>query len=268
MNSTKAVLRYPGSKWRIADWIIQYIPKHHSYLEPFFGSGAILFNKKPSPIETVNDLDNNVINLFEVLRESPEDLARAIYQTPYSRYEYDITYEINEPADDLEKARRFLVQRWQGHGFRTNGYKVGWKNDVHSREQMYAVYNWYRLPRWIINTADRLKQVQIENMPAKEVIKRFKYDNVFIYADPPYILNTRAGKQYMHEMTDEDHIELLETLLRHPGPVIVSGYQNEIYDELLADWGSESIGSRAEHGKKRTETIWMNFEYSKKQKLF
>lgn len=118
-----------------------------------------------------------------------------------------------------------------------------------------------------INIADRLKQVQIENMPAIEVIKRFKYDNVFIYADPPYVLDTKAGKQYMHEMTDEDHIELLETLLQHPGPVIISGYRNEIYDETLSDWHRKSIDSLAEYGKKRIETIWMNFE-DRKMKLF
>ena len=60
----KAVLRYPGSKWNVTPKIIRLMPKHHSYLEPFFGSGAVLFNKKPSNIETINDLDLDVVNLF------------------------------------------------------------------------------------------------------------------------------------------------------------------------------------------------------------
>lgn len=81
----KAVVKYPGSKWRIAEWIISFFPEHHSYVEPFFGSGAVLFNKERSNIETVNDLDGNVVNLFECIREDPEKLARSIYLTPYSR---------------------------------------------------------------------------------------------------------------------------------------------------------------------------------------
>ena len=81
----KAVLKYPGSKWSLAKWIISHFPEHHSYLEPFFGSGAVLFNKPRSNIETVNDLDGNVVNLFEWIKKDPERLAHEIYYTTYSR---------------------------------------------------------------------------------------------------------------------------------------------------------------------------------------
>ena len=266
----RQVLKYPGSKWRIANWITQKIPKHHSYIEPFFGSGAVLFNKAPSKIETINDLDNRICDLFKVIRENPEDLARVISETPYSRNEYDLAFEFNEKDDIVETSRKFLVQCWQGHGFRTNGHKVGWKNDVQAREKAYAVSNWNRLPSWINEITLRLKQVQIENRPAVELIKRFNYSNVLIYADPPYILSTRTGgKQYSNEMTDQEHIELLETLLQHPGPVILSGYQNEIYDSILKGWNKDSINSNAEYyqGKSRTEVMWMNFEIDKQLKL-
>ena len=218
----KSVLKYPGSKWRIAEWIVSQMPEHHSYLEPFFGSGAVLFNKVPSKIETVNDLDNKVYTLFKLIREAPEELARIIALTPYSRYEYNNTFNI-EPTNDVDKATQLLIQCWQGHGFRTNGYKNGWKNDVQGRERAYALYNWCRLPEWIMDATNRLKQVQIESMPAVELIKRFKYPKVLIYADPPYLLGTRSGKQYKHEMSDNDHIELLEVLLQHPGKVMLSG---------------------------------------------
>lgn len=258
----KAVLKYPGSKWRIADWIISQMPKHHSYLEPFFGSGAVLFSKSPSKIETVNDLDNKVYKLFKIIRENPDALSRKILETPYSRYEYDQAFEINENDDDIELSRKFLVQCWQGHGFRTNGFKVGWKNDVQGREKAYAVSNWNRLPNWIIEATQRLKEVQIENRPATELIKRFRYKNVLIYADPPYLLSTRTGKQYANEMTDQDHVELLELLLQHPGPVIISGYQNELYDSMLKGWSKNAMNSNAEYynGRSRTEVLWMNFQ--------
>lgn len=85
----KAVMKYPGSKWSIAKWIISLFPEHHSYLEPFFGSGAVLFNKPRSNIETVNDLDGNVVNLFDWIRKDPERLAHEIYYTPYARQVYE-----------------------------------------------------------------------------------------------------------------------------------------------------------------------------------
>lgn len=260
------VLKYPGSKWKIAKWIIEHIPNHHSYVEPFAGSLAVLFNKEPSAIETVNDLDYNVCNLFNCIKLDSEKLARYVAMTPYARDEYDDSFKIgiNDllcDADPFEKATKFLTQCWQGHGFRTNGYKVGWKNDVQGRENMYAVYNWYRLPEWIIGIVDRLKQVQIENRPALEVIKRFWYPNVFIYLDPPYPLSTRTAKQYKHEMTDQDHVELLETILQFPGKVIISGYDNDIYNSTLKDWYKDSVKGYAEYyGADRREVIWMNYE--------
>jgi DNA adenine methylase len=256
------VLKYPGSKWRIAEWIISQFPEHHSYLEPFFGSGAVLFSKAPSKIETINDLDNKVCDLFKLIRDNPDILARKVLETPYSRTEYDKSFEFNENDDLVELSRKFLIQCWQGHGFRTNGYKVGWKNDVQGREKAYAVSNWNRLPDWIMEITGRLKNIQIENRAALELIKRFKYKNVLIYADPPYILGTRTGKQYKYEMSDQDHVELLETLLQHPGPVILSGYQNEMYDFNLKDWNKNTIQSNAEYyqGKNRMEVIWMNFK--------
>lgn len=242
----------------MADWIVENMPKHKTFLEPFFGSGAVLFSKKPSPIETVNDLDQNVTNLFKLVRDSPEELARRISATPYSRQEYDMTFDGLVPVDDFEKARVFLVQCWQGHGFRTNGYKVGWKNDVQGREKAYALSNWYRLPDWILQTAERLRQVQIECRPALEVIKRHRYPNVLIYADPPYVLSTRTAKQYRHEMNDTDHIELLEALEDHPGPVLLSGYACELYDSRLKHWTRKTARAFAESGREREEVLWIN----------
>ena len=80
----RGIIKYPGSKWRISDWILSYFPKHHSYLEPFFGSGAVFFSKQRSNIETINDLDEDVVNLFHWVQHDPERLAHEIYYTPYS----------------------------------------------------------------------------------------------------------------------------------------------------------------------------------------
>ena len=90
------------------------------------------------------------------------------------------------------------------------------------------------------------------------------YSNVLIYADPPYLLETRAGKrkQYKKEMTDKDHAELLEVLKAHKGAVIVSGYDSELYREALKPWHREENFSRSQGGSKTKEILWMNFEPS------
>ena len=267
----RTVLKYPGSKWNIAKQLVGMIPEHHSYVEPYFGSGAVLFNKPVSDIETVNDLDSNVTNLFRCIQQDPERLARMVMTTPFSREIYDGQFESNIIQtmyfDNFQKAVHFLVCCWQGHGFRTNGYKVGWKNDIQGRESMYALWNWYRLPEWIIGIAERLRQVQIENRPALEVIERFNYENVFMYIDPPYLLDTRSGKQYAHEMSGADHEELLKILLQSNAKIMVSGYESEMYNEYLKDWNKATFGSCAEHGKPRTEVVWINYHLNRQMSL-
>ena len=262
----RRVLKYPGSKWNVAKQIISMIPEHHSYVEPFFGSGAVLFNKSESDIETVNDLDWDVINLFQCIQENPEKLARLVMTTPYSRQMYDDSFK-DDPvaamllgADRYHKACQFLVKCWQGHGFRTNGYKVGWRHDVIGRESAYALWNWYRLPEWIIEIAERLRKVQIENRPALEVINRFNHEGVFMYLDPPYLLGTRSGKQYKFEMQDAEHEAMLNELLQSKAKIMISGYDSEMYNEYLKDWVRVEMRSCAEHGKPRKEVVWMNYE--------
>ena len=258
-NSCRAVLRYPGSKWRIASQLCEYIPKHHSYLEPYFGSGAVFFTKQPSAIETINDLDLDVVNLFSCLRDNPDKLASMIYATPYARYIYDRQFNEQPDLDPYEKALGFLIKCWMGHGYRTNGYKVGWKNDVQGRERAYSLLNWQILPDWVLLAADRLKQAQIECMPAIDLIRRFDYENVFMYVDPPYVLSTRAGKQYKHEMADKDHMELLDVLLDSKAKIMLSGYAHPLYDEKLKEWKRIELKNQSTSGKVTTEIIWMNY---------
>ena len=255
----KALYKYPGSKWSLAKYIVSIIPEHKSYLEPFAGSLAVLFNKERSPIETVNDLDGNIVNLLKVIRDNPKQLAGKIYYTPYARKVFEETYTENDPKNDVEKALLFLERLNMGHGFRTTGERVGWKNDISGRQKAYAALDWMSLPDRVMEAAERLRGVQIECTPAIDVIKRFRKDNVLIYADPPYVLSTRNRKQYHFEMTDEDHEELLHTLMDHPGPVILSGYDNPLYNEMLKKWDRIELSALAMNSKKRTEIIWTNF---------
>ncbi len=254
-----AIMKYPGSKWSLAKWIISFFPEHHSYVEPFFGSGAVLFNKYRSNIETVNDLDGNVVNLFEWIKKDPERLAHEIYFTPYARQVYDEAFAA-VPEDSFGKAVNFYIRLNMGHGFRTTGEKVGWKNDVQGRERAYASCDWCNLPEKIIQAAERLRGVQIENRPAVELIKRFNHKKVLIYLDPPYVLRTRHGKQYRYEMDDTAQNDLLDVALAHKGPVIISGYDNELYNDRLHNWHREETTCYSQVCSKKREVLWMNFE--------
>lgn len=102
----KRVLNYVGSKWNLARWIVNQMPEHEVYLEPFFGSGAVLFNKPPARIETINDLDGNIVSLFKVIRDQPEQLALQIQLTPYSRQEYIESFAaLNGELNDFRKSK-------------------------------------------------------------------------------------------------------------------------------------------------------------------
>lgn len=256
----KAIMKYPGSKWSLAEWIISFFPEHHSYLEPYFGSGAVLFNKPRSHIETVNDLDGDVVNLFECIKNDPEKLAHIIYWTPYARQVYNTAFRGGGNTDPFDNAANFYIRLNMGHGFRTNGEKVGWKNDVQGRERAYAAKDWCNLPDKIIHAAERLRGVQIENLPAIELISRFNFENVLIYCDPPYMLNTRHGKQYKCEMEESDHERLLSILLQHKGKVILSGYDTDLYNNMLKMWNKSEKTAYSQVASRKKEILWMNFD--------
>lgn len=269
----RPVLKYPGSKWNIAGKLASLVPEHHSYLEPYFGSGALLFHKPPSAIETVNDLDSEVVNIFRCIQKDSERLSRLVMTTPYSREVYDRQFTAAPEelyASDFQKAAGFLVRCWQGYGYRTDGSKPGWRNDVQGRERAYALRDWYRLPEWIIDITERLRMVQIENRPALEVVKRFDYGNVFIYLDPPYLTSTRSGgrKQYRHEMTDGEHEDLLKVLVSLRAKVMISGYESEMYNDYLSGWQKMHFKSCAEQGSPRTETVWMNYSMGQQMTIY
>lgn len=263
MTKQSPIIKYPGAKWRLADWIVSLIPPHKSYLEPFFGSGAVFFTKPRSRIETINDLDGEIVNLFRVVRDTPEALERAVALTPYIREEYEAAwerYKDGDVTDPVELARLTLVRYWQAVGSRQI-YRAGWRRDVAGREAAYTLRQWVRLPERMADAVDRLKEVQIERGDAVELIRQFASPEVLIYADPPYVIGSRSQRQYNVEMADDaQHKALLAALLDHPGPVMLSGYESELYNDTLQGWTKLHHAATAEQGQKRTEVLWINYE--------
>lgn len=262
----KSLLRYPGSKWNLADRIVELLPEHKTYLEPYFGSGAVLFTKQPSAIETVNDLNDDVVNLFQVIQQEPEALAEKIFLTPYSRKVFDKAWQIR-PENEIDKALNFVIRSAMSHGFRPTE-KSGWKNDVNGREKAYAVKHWNDLPELVQEMTLRLKQVQIECRPAIELIQKYSREDVCMYVDPPYVLSTRTRRQYSVEMDDRDHEELLEILNQSKANILLSGYDSDLYNRRLANWERVEFSATAEKGLPRTEILWMNYQLKKQLLLF
>lgn len=182
----KPALRFYGGKWSLADWVISYFPhgfERMHYVEPFGGAAGVLLSKPPSILETYNDLDSRLVTFFRVLREREEELARSLERTPFSREEYMRSFE---PApDELETARRVFVAQWQSIGG-TNGRKSGWRGQrtiesrytPPARDYNQAIEN-------LSGVSRRFREVQIENLPALELIRKTDSPETLFYVDPP-----------------------------------------------------------------------------------
>lgn len=261
--SLAPVLSYSGAKWRLAPWVIAHLPAHATYVEPFFGSGGVYFNKPAVRNEYLNDLSGEIVNFFRVLRDQPLDLIAAIEATPWARAEYELAFE--PTMDDLERARRLAVRQWQAVGGRDNGrYPSGWRHNGPRGGGGTGSNNvcglWQRLPERLAAAAVRLRGSQIENRPAIDVINKINAPDVLVYADPPYLGSTRDWQTYYREemLGEAEHLELLDTLDEHSGMVVLSGYASALYDDRLAHWGRVTRQSQAEAGQTRTEVLWLN----------
>lgn len=254
-------LAYPGAKWLLSDWIISHLPAHSTYLEPYFGSGAVFFTKTPSRSEYINDLSGDVVNLFRVIREHGPALAELVEMTPWAREEYDASYE--DATDPMERARRTLVRHWQAFGRTAHGrsYRSGWRHTgPQGGPTTIVTRQWANVPDRIRATALRLRETQIECLPALTVLGRINGPEVLAYVDPPYPGRTRKWKaMYAEEMmNDQAHVELLETLLDFQGMVVLSGYACDLYDDMLSHWQRVERRATAEGGNTRTEVLWIN----------
>jgi DNA adenine methylase len=241
----------------MASAILDLLPPHECYVEPFGGSGAVVLQKPPAFVDVWNDLDKSVVGFFQMLRDRPNDLIRVIQLTPVSRSELALAFE--DCDDPLEKARRFYVRAWQSRGGIAR-WRSGWRYEVTASRGKSFVSNWnetYHL--WDI--VERLKELQLECDDAVAVIKRFDAPTTVFYVDPPYLVETRSTShfvEYAHEMDTDGHVELAEVLRNLQGGVILSSYPNALYEELYADWNCMHVQTRTRSARQATEVLWMS----------
>jgi DNA adenine methylase len=259
---TRPLMRYHGSKWRIAPWIISHFPRHRIYVEPFGGSASVLLRKARAEIEVYNDLDGEIVNLFRVVRDHGEELARRVYLTPYGRDEFTGAFET--AGDDIEQARRTIARSFMGwgSGYATtvkggkasiSGFCIGVSNLTNNRSKL-----WVKVPSNILDVVERMREVIIENLPYEQVIRNNDREDTLVYADPPYLKETRdEGDDYRHEFTEADHIALAKVLKETKGSVVLSGFKSELYNDLYHDWQVFKCKTTAVSNQERTEVLWV-----------
>lgn len=265
-NVTRPVLRYHGGKWRLAPWIISHFPPHRVYVEPFGGGAGVLLRKARSYAEVYNDLDDEVVNLFYVLRDPAmrARLVELIRFTPFARVEFDDAYL---PTDDpVESARRMVVLSHMGFGtaamLSTKGGKrqrTGFRANT-TRSGSTPAADWRGLPDVLAAVGERFAGVVVERRPAVQVMEAHDAPHTLHYVDPPYLHGTRTDSSrwnYRHEMSDDDHRALAASLHALRGTVVLSGYASPLYDELFADWHRETKATHADGALDRTEVVWI-----------
>lgn len=238
---SRVPFRYYGGKGKIAPWIVSYLPMHRTYVEPFCGGASVFFNKNRSYAEVLNDLNDDIVNIFEILRNSKtcEQLCAQIELTPYalSEYRFAFSMPIPEPEDCIERARRFLIRCAMGFfadSANTNNPCPGFRADV-LRKYTIPSHDWSKVPEKLQWFCNRLKGVIIHKMDAFDCIKKYDNNNTLFYLDPPYIAETRtqaSHHQYTHEMDNKKHCELVELLIGLKAMVVISGYMHPIYKKL------------------------------------
>jgi len=254
---TRPICRYHGGKWRLADWIIENLPAHRTYVEPFGGAASVLIKKERSYSEVYNDLDGEIVNLFKVARDNGEALAQAVTLTPFSRSEFVESYAVH--ADPLEQARRTLVRSYMGFGSAAASRKTTGFRANSNRSGTTPAHDWANYPAALVKVVERLRGVVIENKDALSVMAQHDSTATLFYVDPPYVAASRdAGSDYLHEMDDEQHRALAVFLRGLRGMVVVSGYHSELYDQVFQGWSHVERVAFADGAKPRLEVLWFN----------
>lgn len=268
---------YFGAKKRLALYIAKMLPPHNAWVEAFCGSAAVTMAKKPAPIEIINDADSQIVTVFQQLREHPEELIHLIELTPYARTEYQDAYKEVGTGEKLEQARRFLVASMMTVNGAIGKRETGTSHSGFSYSQSYArnghearVSRWNSMPERLRRVVERLKQVRVEHRDARELFKMFlNRPATLVYLDPPYLMDRDHG--YKVDANEEEfHKELLELCLRAKCMVLVSGYDNKLYNSYLTEargWQRVVIETqtRNTNGKNlaRKEVLWKNRFFAK-----
>jgi DNA adenine methylase len=252
-----------GSKSRLVKKIVSHFPEHITYVDVFGGSGAILLGKPPAKVDVYNDINKKMVCLFNVLsdQKKTKELIRRLELTPYSREVFrSASALIDCEKDEIELAKLMMVVQRQSHG----GLAKQWSYCVDAPAGGYSasVRKFHAGIERLPGIHKRMRKVQVENLPFQEIFNRYDRKETFFYLDPPYVPGTRVSGTYEHEMTIDDHVEMVAQIQGLKGKCVLSGYSHEVYRPLeLCGWKRIDIDTIASTSKKRTsrtECLWIS----------
>lgn len=276
MRKARGPIPYFGGKTLLVPKLLALFPQHHTYVEPFAGSGVVLLSKRPSAVEVYNDLNSGLVSLYSVIRDENK-VAKLLWKcqnAPSSREMYaDFVASWQEPADEVERAFRwFYVARnsFSGIWGRSWGFTVA--SSTGGIPQLRS--SWLSALDLLADISRRMRHVQIEHVDFRRVIRIYDTPQTLFYLDPPYVMSTRSGGVgYEHELSDQDHHEMVQQLLSIEGMAVTSGYASDLYRPLeAAGWkryefqqpcfavGRTKTNKRAGavQDQVRTECVWVS----------
>ena len=269
-NRVNPPLKWHGGKYYLGPRIVELMPPHQQYVEPFFGGGSVLLSKDPHNVgEVVNDLNGHLTNFWRVMQDETlfAQFYRIMQAMPFSETEWRDAHErLAGTQDPVQQAAAFYVQCRQSFSGRRVCFAAMTKNRLRQgmNEQAAA---WMSAVDGMPEVHARLRRVAILNRDALKVIKQFDTSHTLFYLDPPYLHTTRITTEEYgeQEMSAEQHTQLLDLLLTVKGKVMLSGYPSPLYEEKLASWPrvdfdlpNNSAGGDSK--ERKTERLWCNFQ--------
>jgi len=233
--------KWVGGKSRLRKHIIELLPTHTCYVEPFAGAAWVLFGKPPSDVEIINDIDEDLINFFRVVKHRPEELIKSFEWELVSRAEFNRLASL-EPTSlsEIERAHRFYYLIMAGWGGELNypRFQSSITDGGHGNRLIGALET---LSKRLSPVHERLHTVIIECLTWKDCVDRYDRDGTVMYIDPPYPANK---VNYAHNMrTWEDHEQLAERLRETACLWILSTYDTPEMHALFSDYQITRLSS-------------------------
>ena len=228
MTKLKTPITYYGGKQRLASKIISLIPEHNLYAEPFFGGGAVFFQKAPSSVEVINDTNAELINFYRVVKHNFKALKKEINASLHSRNLHRQASVIYNNPDMFYKIKRaWAVWIMAGQGF-SDQLDATWRYDVQKSKIPKIVAR--KVVDFSKGYAERLQNVQVECTDASRIIRSRDRKDSFFYCDPPY---HNANQGHYDGYTIEDFENLLKTLSQLKGKFLLSSYPSPLLTKYI-----------------------------------
>jgi DNA adenine methylase len=225
-------IKWVGGKSRFRTRIVSLLPEHTCYVEPFAGAAWVLFAKPPSDVEILNDIDEELVTFFRVLREKPEELITSFEWELVARAEFERLAAVDPTTlTDVQRAHRFYYLIMAGWGGELNypRFQTAISDGGHGNRLIGAIKH---LRERLLPVHQRLKTVIIEHLDWVECIDRYDRAKVVMYIDPPYPDNKC---NYAHNMRSwEEHQRLADRLHNTKCQWILSSYDKPEIRKLYA----------------------------------